>query len=203
MIRIEIFTYTDAQWSAIRAQVLDDLGVDLDQITYQVTHFDRTGTLLLRDRIETTVNQYPLHSAVNRHSPRRDELETLRTNAKSMHASIINALSVQFTAGRYGIVEPMLFNGVDADMLDATNDYFRMLAANLDRRVKQARRREDNSRKPARDKCWKELRAIWCELGGEPLGDAAAEFLKLTCLPVMNSAVPDRKSIVKWLLRHP
>lgn len=205
MIKFEFFTYTDAQWNAIKEQMLDDLGVDADQIERQITpsvgKFSITAMQPLRDRVEVTMSQYRLNSAVNRLSPRRDEMEILLKNAKNMHASIISALSVPLDVGR-GVVEPMLFNGVDADMLDATSDYIRKLAANIARMNKQAGRHLDNARKTARDQCWKELRAIWIELGGKPRGIAVAEFIKLASLPVMNS-VPTVQSVKQWLERHP
>ena len=209
MIKFEFFTYSDEQWNKIKEQVLDELGVDVDQIKRQITSVIRngdfeeslTGMQSLRSRIEITANQYRVYSAVNRLSPRRDELDALRKDAKNVHASIISALSVRFDAG-YGVVVPMLFNGVDADMLNATSDYFRKLAANLDRQIEQAGSSRDNARKTARDQCWNELLAIWCELGGKPSGAAAASFLIAASKPVMGSAVPTLKSVVQWLERR-
>ena len=42
MINVEFFTYTDAQWNAIKAVVRDALGRDADQIERQITPVTRT-----------------------------------------------------------------------------------------------------------------------------------------------------------------
>jgi hypothetical protein len=207
----EFFTYTDAQWNQIREQVLDDLAVDVDRIERQITpkvgNFSYTGMEPLRDRIETVASLYHFRSAVSRQSPRRDELDALCREAKNLRASIIGAVAVQVgTNTKYKHAFPtfpVLLNGVDADMLTETDDYFRKLLSNLDRMIAQAGSSRDNARKTARDQCWTELRSIWIELGGKPRGIAAAEFIKLASLPVMNSAVPDLASIIQWLKRRP
>jgi hypothetical protein len=68
--------------------------------------------------------------------------------------------------------------------------------------IEQAGSRRHNARKPARDKCWRELLAVWCDLGGEPHGLGAATFIRAASLPVMGSAVPSLASIVQWLERR-
>lgn len=209
MIKVEFFTYTDEQWNAIREQVLDDLGLDVDTVTHQVTSrlgkYSHTGTLSFRDRIELAVSKYRVQSDSNRQSPRRAGLDALRKDAENLRASIIDALAVQIIgSSKYDdVATPFLRPGVDADMVTETNEYFRRLLRNLNRQIEQAGRRGDNSRKPARDQCWNELRARWCELGGRPRGLAAAKFVRLASLPVMNSAVPDLASIIQWLKRRP
>ena len=95
-----------------------------------------------------------------------------------------------------------LQRGVDAGMLTATRDYFAKLLRNIDRQIEQAGSSRDNARKPDRDQCWSELLAIWIDIGGKPHGVAAAEFIKLASLPVMNSTVPNLASVVQWLKRH-
>ena len=92
-------------------------------------------------------------------------------------------------------------DGVDADMLNATRNYFGKLASNLDRMIEVVGSRSPNA-KVARDQFWDELLAIWCELGGEPSGAAAAAFLKVASVPVMGSAVPDIPSIMRLLKRR-
>ena len=203
MIRHEWFTYSDEQGNEIRTVVRDALGRDADQIKHQVTHYGRTGTLSLLDRIEVAANQYRFYDAFNRQSKRRAELDALRQSAENWRASIISAVTVPLDA-KYGVVVPLLMQGSDADMLTATRDYFRKLARNLDRMIEQAGTSRDNARqsKAARDQCWKQLLAIWRELGGKPTGKAAATFLWAASKPVMGSAVPDAPSIRRWLERH-
>jgi hypothetical protein len=211
MIKHEIFTYTDEQWNAIRAQVLDDLGVDVDQIVRQVTFrhngsdFEESFTVpeSLRSRIESAVNQYHLYRAVNRLSPRRDELVRLRKDAEKLRASIISALSTPLDVG-YGVVVPILLNEtVDANMLTDTGHYFGRLSRCIDRQIEQARLPRDNARNTARDPCWRQLLAIWVSIGGKPRGVAAARFLRVASKPVMGSAVTDdNETVVKWLERH-
>ena len=208
MINVEFFTYTEPEWAAIREQVLADLSVDVDRIERQITHLIQnrdfeesfTGMEPLRERIEVTVGLYHFHSAVSRHRPRRDELIERRKDVENLRASIINVLTVPVRTELN--VHKVLLNGVDADMLIATGDYFRKLLRNIDSQIAQTGSRRDNARKPDRDRCWTELRAIWIDIGGKPHGEAAAEFIKLASLPAMNSAVPARKSIVQWLERR-
>ena len=96
----------------------------------------------------------------------------------------------------------MLLNDVDADMLDATNDYFTKLTSNLDRKIKTAemRTRLGNARKPARVVYWNELLAIWCKLGGKATGIEAASFLVAASEPVGASA--SIEAVAKWLDRR-
>ena len=207
MIKVEFFTYTDEQWNAIREQVLDDLGVDVDTITHQVTptlgKYSITGTLSVRDRIELAVSKY--HSFNSVQSPSRAELDALRKDAEKLRARIIDALAVQVVStSKYDdVATPLPRPGVHADMVTETDQYFWTLLRILNRQIEQAGRRGDNSRKPARDQCWNELRARWCELGGKPRGIATAKFVSLASLPVMKSAVPDLASVKQWLERHP
>ena len=90
-----------------------------------------------------------------------------------MRVSIVQCGRVPVGIKGDRMVLPVLLNGVDADMLTATRDYFGKLASNLDRVIEPAGSRRDNARKTARDQFWNELLAIWCDLGGEPTsGDA-------------------------------
>jgi len=207
MIEVEFFTYTDEQWNAIKEQVLDDLGVDADRIERLITptlgEFSIIAMQPLRDRIELVVSKYQLLSDGNRQKPSRADLEALRDDTENLRTGIVAALSEQVGAKNDDVAIPFLRPGVDADMLTQTNDYFRKLLRNLKRQIEQAGQRGDNSRKPARDQCWTELLAIWCELDGRPRGLAAAQFLQLTSVPVMGSAVPNLASIIQWLKRRP
>jgi hypothetical protein len=196
MIEFKFFTYSDAQWDRIKVAVRDALGLDADQI-------DITGSLSLRDRIETIVSMYLFQSASTRQSPRRAELIALRNDAETFRARIIDALAVLVRIIDDGLDAPALLRpGVDADMMIVINDFFTKLAPNLDRQIRQAGERGDNARKTARDHCWSELLAIWCDLGGTATGKAAASFLIVASKPVMRSAVPDITSVMRWLERH-
>jgi len=179
---IEPFIFTDAQWHAIREQVLDDLAVDTDQITN------------LRERIEVAVGMYRYRDA--RPRPRRDELTALREDAVNMQVGIMDALTVRVSNSQ------LPRGGVDAGMTTATRNYFTKLFDNLDRQIAQCASSRDNARKPDRDQCWDELLAIWCDIGGKPHGVAAAEFVKLASLPVMNGGTPFVASIRRWLERR-
>jgi hypothetical protein len=207
MIEVEFFTYTDEQWNAIKEQVLGDLGVDADRIERLITptlgEFSIIAMQPLRDRIELVVSKYQLLSDGNRQKPSRADLEALRDDTENLRTGIVAALSERVGAKNDDVAIPFLRPGVDADMLTQTNDYFRKLLRNLKRQIEQAGQRGDNSRKPARDQCWTELLAIWCELDGRPRGLAAAQFLQLTSVPVMGSAVPNLASIIQWLKRRP
>ena len=207
MIEFEFFAYTDQQWDRIKVAVRDALGLDADQIERQITplrigDLSITGMQSLRDRIAAAAGMYPLHSAANRRSLRRDELVALRKSAENLRASIISAIAVPVGTKGSPLVHPLLLKGVDVDMLTATSNYFRKLSRNLDRQIEQAGQRGDNARKSDRDHCWNELLAIWCELGGKPHGVEAAEFLWVASKPVMRGAVPAHKSIVQWLERR-
>jgi hypothetical protein len=204
MIKVEFFTYSDEQWNAIKEQVLDDLGVDVDTIPHQVTStlgkHSITGTLSLRDRIELAVSKYRVQSDSNRQRPRRADLDTLREDAKKLRASIIDALAAQISPKCDDVAVLFLRAGIDADMVDATNDYFRRLLRNLDRQIEQAGSSGDNARKTARHQCWTDLLAIWCELGGKPSGRAAARFLLVASKPLMGAV--KNETVVKWLERR-
>jgi hypothetical protein len=196
MIEFEFITYSDAQWDRIKIAVRDALGLNADQI-------DITGSLSLRDRIETIVSMYLFQSASTRQSPRRAELIALRKDAETLRARIIDALAVLLRVIDDGLDAPALLRpGVDGDMMIVINDFFTKLAPNLDRQIKQAGERGDNARKTARDHCWSELLAIWCDLGGKATGKATASFLIAASRPVMGSAVPDITSVMRWLERR-
>jgi hypothetical protein len=195
MIKFEFFTYSDTQWDRIKVAVRDALGLDADQI-------DITGSLSLRDRIETIVSMYLFQSASTRQSPRRAKLIVLRKDAETLRARIIDALAIVLDTG-YGLpAHPLLRPGVDGDMMIVINDFFTKLAPNLDRKIEQAGERGDNARKTARDYCWNELLTIWCEHGGKATGKVTASFLIAASKPVMRSAVPDITSVMRWLERR-
>ena len=139
MITLDFFTYTDEQWNAIRAVVRDELGLDADQIEREVSRHRRggsfTGMQPLRSHIEIAAILYRLHSAAPAAAPR--EVYTLREDAKNLRARIIGAFTVPLGQGDR-VVHPLLRDGVDADMLTVTCDYFSKLLRNLDRQIEQA-----------------------------------------------------------------
>jgi hypothetical protein len=195
MIALDLFTYTEQQWDRIKVAVRDALGLDADQIEREITPVIHKS---LRSCIEHAVSEYS-PAATKR---RRAELSALRKNIENQRASHIDAFTVEVDR-KGGMFAVMLLPGVDADMVTATNDYFRKLERNLDRQIEQpGQRGGDNARKTARDHCWSELLAIWCDLGGKPRGVAAAEFLWVASKSVMGDAVPSHKSIVQWLERR-
>ena len=123
---VHIFTYTDVQWNDIKTVFRDELSLDADQIERQKTfHYygDFEGSALvtqpLRKRIEIQVDQYSLHSEVNRLSPRRDDLDTLRENAENLRDRIIDRVAGPFGTQYVVVLDPSL-HGVDADMVSAT-----------------------------------------------------------------------------------
>jgi hypothetical protein len=187
--------YTDPQWDRIKVAVRDALGLDADQIEREITPVIRKS---LRSCIEFAVSQYSPATNLQR---RRAKLSALRKNIENQRADIINAFTVE-VGRKGGTFAVMLLPGVDADMVTSTNDYFKKLERNLDRQIEQAGQRGDNARKTARDNCWNELLAIWCELGGKASGKATAGFLIVASKPVMGSAVPDITSVMRWLERH-
>jgi hypothetical protein len=182
-IEFEPFAYTDQQWDRIKAAVRDALGIDADQTEREITPVIRKT---LRSSIEFTVSQYYFQSATSSRRRRRAELSALRNDARNLQDSIFDALAA----------------AVDSDLLCATRDYFTKLLRNLDHQIEQAEQRGDNARKTARDQCWSELLAIWCDIGGKPRGVAAAEFLWVASRPVMGKAIPAHKSVVQWLKRR-
>jgi hypothetical protein len=181
----------------------EERGLDADQIAHQVTATlgkHRTiGTLSLRERIELAVSKYRPISASPK--PRRTELEALRKTAENLRASIVDALAVQIAA-KSDVAFPFAHPGVDADMLNATREYFAKLARNIDRQIKRAEQRGANASKPDRDQCWEELMVIWGDIGGKDGGAAAADFIMLASLPIMGSTVPSHASVVQWLDRR-
>ena len=95
----------------------------------------------------------------------------------------------------------MPLNGVDADMLTATGDYFGKLLRNLDRLIEQAGSRRDNARKTARDQFWNELLAIWCELGGKPTGSGGGA-LPDRCVEAGDGAAQSRHRVGRAVARR-
>jgi hypothetical protein len=197
---IEPFKYSDEQWDQIRTVMRDQFGLDADQIVRRFTSFSGTTTESVRNRIETALTLYLLQDVIDRQQPRRDELTALRKSAEDLRVSISRAVAAPVSTKGDPLIYPL--PGTDADMLIATSVYFKKLLRNLDRQIKQAGSREDNARKPGRDRCWYELLSIWCELGGKASGLAAATFLMVASKPVMYSAVPDIASIMRWLRRQ-
>lgn len=201
MIEFVNFTYSDAQWSAIKVVVREALGGDADRIKRQVTHGDITGTLTLRDDIETAASVYRVDAADARQSPGRAELIAIRDDAERLRARITDAFAVQIGVG-YGLgLTPWPRPGVTRDLLDATGDHFAMLRRALDRQIERAGSRGDNARKPARDEFWSKLLTLWVEIGGKPSGTAAARFLCTAVGPVMSKS-PTVPSIMRWLERR-
>lgn len=195
MIELEHFDYTDPQWDRIKVVFRDRLGIDADQTERQITPVIRKS---LRSCIEFAVSQYG--PATKRH---RAELIALRKAAKKLRDGIVDAFAVEVEiVGKPNSFARHLLPGVEGDMERATREYFDRLLPNLDRQIELAGRRGDNARKAARDHCWSELLAIWCDLGGKPRGVEAAEFLWVASRPVMHGAVPAHKSVVRWLERH-
>ncbi|MBR0750257.1 hypothetical protein JQ582_40790 [Bradyrhizobium japonicum] len=194
-IEFEFFAYSEPQWDRIKVAV-DRLGLDADQIEREISPVIRTT---LRSSIEFVVSQY----SPTRLQPRPAELRALRNDIEKLRVSIIDALFVEVElVGRPASFARRLLPAVDGDMETATRDYFAKLVRNLDRMIEQAGQRGGNARKTARDQCWSELLAIWCDLGGKPRGRAAAAFLWVASKPVMGDAIPAHKSIAKWLERR-
>jgi hypothetical protein len=213
MIEPEFFDFSDEQWSAVKTVIRDELGLDADQIKRPVTLKTLDPVFIagipasilmqpLRERIQHAVSMYFFHSSVSRQRPRRAALDALRENTETLRAGIVAALTLPVGTKIDPVPHAMLLDGVDDDMLIATRDYFRKLIRNIDGQIEQAGRRGDNARKNARDQCWNELLAIWCELGGKPTGKAAATFLIAASKPAMGSAVPTLTSVVQWLERR-
>ena len=139
----------------------------------------KTGSAFIAGPHRIHRQQVQLPNASIRQSPRRAELIALRKDAANLRASIIDALAVQVGTEYDDVARLLLRPGVDADMLDCDQRLLQEAAAQLRPPDRAGRIAGDNARKPARDQCWNELLAIWCELGGKPRGKAAAEFLRL------------------------
>jgi len=213
-IEFSFFTYSEDEWGKIKGIIRKELGVDADKVTRQVTpvprhgahEWSKTGIQPLRDRIENAATVYRPQGAINRQSPRRSELNSLRDDAEGLRRRILDALAIKLVT-EYDFDDPalapdLLRDGVDDGMLTATRDYFAKLKRNLDRRIAQAGSRRGNARKTDRNWFWNQLLAIWCELGGKESGAAPADFLMLASLPVMGSAVPTFTSVMQWLERR-
>ncbi len=183
--------------------VLDALGLDADQIEIPTPRYGKENVYVmhsLRGRLEAAASMYLARSAAKRYSLRRDELVALRQKAENWRVEIRDALAIPIPSK---LVEARIISsGVDVSMLTETDDYFRKLLLTLDRLSEQAGPRSGNARKTARDHCWNELLAIWCHLGGETTGEAAANFLIAASKPVMRSAVPGLASVLRWLRRR-
>jgi hypothetical protein len=184
MIILEHFTYSDAQWDAIKTVVPDALRHAFDQIT--------------RRSMETAASAYLPQAALNRQRLSRDELETLRDDAANLRAGIAGAMSVHLGIKNVG---PLTYSqrGVDGDMMNATGDYFAKLARNLDRMIAKAETR--NARKIEREELWSQLLAPWIDIiGGDPTGKATANFLIAAAAPIDADA--DIEAVEKWLKRR-
>ena len=84
----------------------------------------------------------------------------------------------------------MLLNGVDADMLTDTGDYFRKLLGNLDRMIEQA---GSSTRQRTQDRPRSVLERVACDLGRtrrQTAWHCGGGILEARSLPVMGSVVP-------------
>ena len=186
----EEFRYSEPQWNEIKA-VVRDACLDVDQITLRVT----------RRSMEVAASAYLPQRTINRQRLSRDELKVLREDAENLRARIAGALAVHINiknVGPHSYPQP----GVDRDMLDATPDFFVKLAHTLDRQIEKAetRTRRDNARKTERDQFWTTLLVLWCDIGGQPHGLAAARFLIAASKPVGADA--SINTVLRWLERR-
>ena len=200
---IKSFTYTPQERIQISTLVRDEFGLDADQIEIPTLRYGEENVYTMHSlwgRLEAAASMYLVNEAAKRHSRTRAKLVALRRKAENWRAEIHDALAIPIPSKHLEtrIISP----GVDVSMLTETDDYFRKLVPTLDRQIEQAGQPSGNARKTDRDHCWGELLTIWCHLGGEATGKAAADFLIAASKPVMRSAVPDIASVKRWLERH-
>ena len=184
------FRYSEPQWSELKA-VVRDARLDVDQITLRVT----------RRSMEVAASAYLPQRTIKRQRLSRDELKVLRKDAENLRARIAGALAVHLNikdAGPHSYPQP----GVDDGMLPATTVYFAKLDNTLDRQIEEAKMptRQDNARKTERDEFWTTLLVLWCDIGGQPHGLAAARFLIAASKPVGADATI--KTVSQWLQRR-
>jgi hypothetical protein len=181
----EEFRYSEPQWAEIKA-VVRDARLDVDEI---------------RRTMEFAASVYLPQMTINRQRRNRGELKVLRRDVKNLRARIRGALAVHIKSkngGPHRFPQP----GVDDDLLDATTAYFARLVDTLDRQIEKAetRTRRDNARKTERDEFWTTLLVLWCDIGGQPHGLAAARFLIAASKPVGADATI--KTVSQWLQRR-
>ena len=172
MIKFEFFTYTDAQWDEIKdSRAATILAVDADQIERQVTptlrqvqhHRDAVAAGPHRDHGE------PVSSAQCRQpsqsAPRKLEHPTQRTPRTCTPASSMRS-ACRSTAGSTASSWTRCCSTASMPTCwIATSDYFRKLAANLDRQIEQAgsarRQRTQDRPRPVLERAAGDLVRTW------------------------------------------
>jgi len=192
MIEGKRFTFTDAEWDAIKVVVRDALGLDANQIVLDSVRADGTKhRVRLRAKIEATATLHLARDNAMRSLPtqlafRRDVIDK-RKDAERLH----DWIEAVFWISHNGY-KP------DKDMLDANKTYFEKLYRNLDGIIAALgppRKKTGSvaSKNKGRDLFWWDLQAIWRQIGGKLPDDGvdAAKFVRAVSRPVFN-AMPKR-----------
>ena len=200
---------SEIHWNRVKVIVRDALDLDADQIVLQGTSMDgTTHDVTLRAKIEGTASVHLARDRVMRSLPSqmafRKKLDGLRKDAKRLQDGIDRLRPFRATHNDYS---PDMDMEVEADI------FFDKLLRNLDGIIDALgppRKKTGSaaSKNMGRDLFWRDLLAIWCEIGGEETGAKAADFLIAVSVPVFNAmprgaqdAVPDRPSVIQWLSR--
>ena len=203
------FTFTDAQWDAIKVVVRKARGRDdADQVLVDSVRMDGTKHgVTLRTKIE---------AAATLHLARDNAMRSLPTQLAFRRDVIGKRKDAERLRDWIEGVFWISHNGYkpDKDMLAATKVYFEKLYRNLDgiiTAIGPPRKKTGSaaSKYVSRELFWSGLLAIWCQIGGRERGVDAAKFLRAVSLPVFNAMprgrrkpVPNLLSIIQWLRRR-
>jgi hypothetical protein len=183
-------SYSAEQWAVIKDIVKDYLGEDADQIVLSRQVSVAAPNLPLRLTLELAVAfHHTMMRLQLKPNDLHEDMTTMREDAELLRARL----------GILGFSKIIDF-APDSDMVEATDAYFDKLMRNLDGAIAAITPFASSinlpppASKPERDRFWKELLAIWCEIGGKETGAAAADFLiGASVMPVQHTAV------VEWL----
>ena len=208
MIALDFFTYTDAQWDAIKVVVQKALQHDADTVVLESTSMDGSKCdATLRTEIEGTARIHLVRDKRIRSLPTqmalRKRLTDLRDDTKRLRDGIKRLRPFR---ARHNDYSP------DKDMEFASDAFFKKLLRNLEGIIVALgppRRKTGSaaSKNESRDLFWSDLLAIWCKIG--ETGAEAADFLIAVSVPVFNAmprgardAVPTREAVIQWLWRR-
>jgi len=146
--------------------------------------------LRLRDRLEIIAVSHITRTALASVDTRVRirQLEALEHNATRFEEKIVAALSADVSNDGEE-VHRVLQPGINPNFLDATHGFITLLRYTIEGALTALRQPTNtNASKLDRDLFWDEALQVWYELGGEPTGGDACDFLIAVSKPVFRDA---------------
>lgn len=216
MIKVDPFTYSTQDWDEIKRAAEKGLFPTAAHHLQILTWIDGPWPPGLLRRLEFMARMHIARmgrvSAAQQRSRIR-KLKALEYSAPGIEEKIVASLSTNLSVLGDGRRELQL--GVERDFLDVTQSFFGRLRYNIERALwAQRPLTGSNASKRNRDRFWYEALGIWCELGGEPTGGDAADFLIAVSRPVFRemrtygarknaATIPlHRATVLDWLRRQ-